>query len=79
MNIMYNYLETVFLHVLDPNQAEAVPVARLPHAARVDPLEAAGVEPEDGVKCEAVARLIKPASCAEGRTYDRYKPHPRIG
>ena len=76
---MYNYLETVFLHVQDPDQAEAVPVARLPHAARVDPLEAAGVEPEDGVKCEAMARLIKPASCAEGRTYDRYKPHPRIG
>ena len=71
MNIMYNYLETVFLHVLDPDQAEAVPVARLPHAASVGPLEAAGVEPEDGVKCEAMARLIKPASCAEGRTYDR--------
>ena len=48
---MYNYLQTVFLHVLGPDQAEAVPVARLPHAARVDPLEAAGVEPEDGVEC----------------------------
>ena len=68
VDIMYNYLETVFLHVLGPDQAEAVPVARLPHAARADPLEAAGVEPEDGVECEAMARLIKPASCAEGRT-----------
>ena len=70
VDIMYNYLEVeaVFLHVLGPDQAEAVPVARLPHAAGVDPLEAAGVEPEDGVECEAMARLIKPASCAEGRT-----------
>ena len=68
MDKMYNYLEAVFLHVLGPDQAEAVPVARLPHAARADPLEAAGVEPEDGVECEAMARLIEPASCAEGRT-----------
>ena len=68
MDIMYNYLEAVFLHVLGPDQAEAVPVARLPHAARADPLEAAGVEPEDGVECEAMAGLIKPTSCAEGRT-----------
>ena len=38
VDIMYNYLEAVFLHVLGPDQAEAVPVARLPHAARADPL-----------------------------------------
>ena len=67
VDIVYNYLEAVFLHVLGPDQAEAVPVARLPHAARADPLEAPGVEPEDGVECEAMARLIKPASCAESR------------